>query len=57
MHSSHCSICKLVAFRRGKVRGTRLHTDGGSEKVLSALALILSVFILTIIPVPRTSKP
>lgn len=57
MHSSHCSVCKLLAFRRGKARETRLQTDGAFEKALSVLALILSVLILAIIPVPRTSKP
>lgn len=57
MHSSHCSVCKLLAFRRRKVRETRLQPDGGMEKVLSALALIPSVLIPAVFPVPRTSKP
>lgn len=57
MQSSHCSVCKLSALRRGKARETSLQTDGEFERVLSVLALILPILILTIIPVPRTSQP
>lgn len=35
MHSSHCSVFKLLALRRGNERETRLQTDGGFEKVLN----------------------
>lgn len=57
MQSSHCSVCKLLALGRGNARETRLQTDGGFERVLGVLALILSTLILAVITVPRTSKP